>query len=83
MCRVNTFRIAIPIEILCAVDKSAIVVAVLLGSVTMHDTHVRMDHDIDPLSFDGRVKATRLMILILVDCNLDRDSAFLLCVNGV
>ena len=45
VCRANASRIAIPIEIryVCPLGIMFIVVSVFLSSVTMHNTHVRMN----------------------------------------
>ncbi len=60
-----------------------VVVEVFLGSVTMRNTHVRMDVDPDPFSFDARVNASKIAISNLMDCNLDGDPISLFRVNGV
>ena len=85
MCSLNAFRIATPIELFqaCVVDTSTIFVVVLLGYVTMCNLHVRMGRDSDPFSFDARVNATRILISILVNRDLDRDPVSLLRVSGV
>ena len=68
MCGVNASRIAIPIEFLVAyvVNTRAIVFVVFLGSVTMHNTHVRVDRNPDLFSFNACVNAARIAISILV-----------------
>ena len=45
----------------------------------MRNVHIRVARDPDPLSFDAYVNATGIAISILVD----RDTIFLLRVNGV
>ena len=45
----------------------------------MRNRPARMGHDPDPLSFDARVNATKIVILIL----MDRDPISLLRVNGI
>ena len=55
----------------------------LLASVTMRNVHIRMDRDPDPFSVVARVNATRILISIVVNRNLDHDPISLLQVNGV
>ena len=64
-------------------DTSAIVFVVLLGSVTMRHAHVVTDRDPDSFSLGIRVKATRILVSILLGHDLDRDPLSLLRVNGV
>ena len=46
----------------------------------MHNTHVQVDRDPDPFSFNARVNATRIAISILVG---SRSHIFLFRVNRV
>ncbi len=49
----------------------------------MPNTHVRMDVDPDPFSFDARVNTGKIAISILMDCDPDGDPISSFRVNGV
>ena len=46
----------------------------------MHNTHVQVDRDPDPFSFNARVNATRIAISILVG---SRSRIFAPCKRGI
>ena len=48
----------------------------LLDSVIMHHTHVLMDRNSDPFTFDISFNPSRIAMSILVDWDLDRHPVF-------